>query len=74
LVIAPKFKKKRVQVFVKGQRANDIVKSKKLLAQAYQFIRNDYNKYMPKTSIRIAKLFGDAGIVGAAKSAELAIH
>ena len=46
LVIAPKFKNKRVQVFVKGQRANDIVKSKKLLAQAYQFIRNDYNKYM----------------------------
>jgi hypothetical protein len=46
LVIAPNFKKKRVQVFVKGQRANDIVKSKKLLAQAYQFIRNDYNKYM----------------------------
>lgn len=46
LVIAPKFKQKRVQVFVKGQRANDIVKSKKLLAQAYQFIRNDYNKYM----------------------------
>lgn len=27
---------------------------------------NDYNKYMPKTEIRIAKLFGDAGIVGAA--------
>jgi hypothetical protein len=46
LVIAPKFKQKRVQVFVKGQRANDIVKSKKLLAQAYQLIRNDYNKYM----------------------------
>lgn len=38
------------------------------------FAENDYNKYMPKTSIRIAKLFGDAGIVGAAKSAELAIH
>jgi hypothetical protein len=46
LVIAPRYKQKRVQVFVKGQRANDIVKSKKLLAQAYQFIRNDYNKYM----------------------------
>jgi glucokinase len=29
-------------------------------------IENDYNKYMPKTEIRIAKLFGDAGIVGAA--------
>ena len=27
---------------------------------------NDYNKYMPKTDIRIARLFGDAGIVGAA--------
>lgn len=26
----------------------------------------DYNKFMPKTEIRIAKLFGDAGIVGAA--------
>ena len=46
LVIATNFKKKRVQVFVTGQRANDIVKSKKLLAQAYQFIRNDYNEYM----------------------------
>ena len=30
------------------------------------FAENDYNKYMPKTEIRIAKLFGDAGIVGAA--------
>ena len=30
---------------------------------------NDYNKYMPKTDIRIAKLFGDAGIVGAAGAA-----
>lgn len=27
---------------------------------------NDYNRYMPKTEVRIAKLFGDAGIVGAA--------
>ncbi len=26
----------------------------------------DYNRFMPKTEIRIAKLFGDAGIVGAA--------
>lgn len=26
----------------------------------------DYNKYMPKTDIRIAKLFNDAGIIGAA--------
>ena len=30
------------------------------------FEDNDYNKHMPKTDIRIAKLFGDAGIVGAA--------
>ena len=31
---------------------------------------NDYNKYMPRTDIRIAKLFGDAGIVGAAMTAK----
>lgn len=30
---------------------------------------NDYNKYMPKTKIRAAKLFNDAGIIGAAMSA-----
>lgn len=30
----------------------------------------DYNKHMPKTDIRIARLFGDAGIVGAAMSAK----
>ncbi len=30
---------------------------------------NDYNKYMPRTDVRIARLFGDAGIVGAAGSA-----
>ena len=30
----------------------------------------DYNKHMPKTDIRIAHLFGDAGIVGAAMSAK----
>lgn len=30
--------------------------------------KNDYNRYMPKTRIEIAKLFGDAGIVGAALS------
>ena len=30
----------------------------------------DYNKFMPKTEIRIAKLFGDAGIVGAALAAK----
>ena len=31
---------------------------------------NDFNKYMPKTEIRMAKLFGDAGIVGAALAAK----
>ena len=30
----------------------------------------DYNKFMPKTEIRMAKLFGDAGIVGAALAAK----
>lgn len=30
---------------------------------------NDYNKYMPKTEITIAKLFNDAGIIGAAMAA-----
>ena len=34
------------------------------------FAVNDYNKHMKKTDIRIAQLFGDAGIVGAAKAAE----
>ncbi len=34
------------------------------------FAQNDYNKHMKKTDIRIAGLFGDAGIVGAAKAAE----
>ena len=34
------------------------------------FASNDYNKHMAKTDIRIARLFGDAGIVGAAKTAE----
>ena len=34
------------------------------------FANNDYNRYMPKTDIRIAKLFGDAGIVGAAMTAK----
>ncbi len=33
------------------------------------FSVNDYNKHMKKTDIRIAKLFGDAGIVGAAMTA-----
>ncbi len=30
---------------------------------------NDFNKHMPKTEIRIARLFNDAGIVGAAMAA-----
>ncbi len=29
---------------------------------------NDYNKYMPKTDIKIAQLYNDAGIIGAAMS------
>lgn len=31
---------------------------------------NDFNKHMPKTEIRIAQLFNDAGIVGAAMAAK----
>ena len=31
---------------------------------------NDYNRHMPKTEIRIAKLYNDAGIVGAALAAK----
>lgn len=31
---------------------------------------NDYNRHMPKTEIKIAELFGDAGIVGAAMAAK----
>lgn len=31
----------------------------------------DYNKYMPKTDIRIAKLFNDAGIIGAALASKI---
>ena len=38
------------------------------------FAVNDYNKHMKKTDIRIAKLFGDAGIVGAAKAAEAGLN
>jgi glucokinase len=30
----------------------------------------DYNKFMQKTDIRIAKLFNDAGIIGAALAAK----
>ncbi len=33
--------------------------------------KNDFNKHMPKTDIRIAQLFGDAGIVGAAMAAKI---
>lgn len=31
--------------------------------------KNDFNKHMPKTDIKIAKLFNDAGIIGAAMAA-----
>lgn len=34
---------------------------------------NDFNKHMPKTKIRIAELFNDAGIVGAAMAAKAAM-
>lgn len=34
------------------------------------FDENDFNKNLPKSDIRIAKLFGDAGIVGAAMAAK----
>jgi glucokinase len=38
-----------------------------LLNPIIEYIRErDYNKYMPKTEIGIAKLFNDAGIIGAA--------
>jgi glucokinase len=41
-----------------------------LLIPIREFVyANDFNKYMPKTEIRIAKLFNDAGIVGAAMAA-----
>ena len=32
--------------------------------------KGDYNKFMPKTSIEVATLFNDAGIIGAAISAK----
>ncbi len=42
-----------------------------LLAPVKEFVRKyDFNKFMPKTDIRIAKLFNDAGIVGAAMAAK----
>ncbi len=38
-----------------------------LLIPIREFVyENDYNKYMPKTEIKIAELFNDAGIIGAA--------
>lgn len=41
-----------------------------LLLPVKEFVyKNDFNKFMKKTDIRIAKLFNDAGIVGAAMSA-----
>ncbi len=41
-----------------------------LLIPIKEFVyENDFNKYMPKTEITIAKLFNDAGIIGAAMAA-----
>lgn len=41
-----------------------------LLIPIKEFVyKNDFNKYMPKTEIAIAKLFNDAGIIGAALAA-----
>ncbi len=41
-----------------------------LLLPVKEFVyKYDFNKYMPKTEIKIAKLFNDAGIVGAAMAA-----
>lgn len=41
-----------------------------LLDPIREFLKdNDYNKFMPKTEIKIASLFNDAGIVGAAMAA-----
>lgn len=42
-----------------------------LLQPLLDYVRvNDYNKVMPKTKIQIAKLYNDAGIVGAAFAAK----
>lgn len=38
------------------------------------FAENDYNKHMKKADIRIARLLGDAGIIGAAKAAEAGVR
>lgn len=41
-----------------------------LLLPIKEFVyKNDYNKHMPKTEIKIAELFNDAGIIGAAIAA-----
>ena len=41
-----------------------------LLKPVREFVaKNDYNRYMPKAKVEIAKLFGDAGIIGAAIAA-----
>ncbi len=43
-----------------------------LLNPIKEFVyENDFNKHMPKTEIRIAKLFNDAGIIGAAMAAKI---
>lgn len=45
-----------------------------LLLPIKEFVcKRDFNKLMPKTDIRIAKLFNDAGIVGAAMAAKNSI-
>lgn len=42
-----------------------------LLEPIKEFVyKNDYNKFMPKTEISIAKLYNDAGIIGAAMAAK----
>lgn len=42
-----------------------------LLNPIHKFMEtNDYNKYLPKTQIMIAKLFNEAGIIGAAMAAK----
>lgn len=44
-----------------------------LLIPVREYVKkNDYNRYMPKTKIEIATLFGDAGIIGAALAAKAA--
>ena len=46
-----------------------------LLNPVKEFVeKNDYNRYMPKAKIEIAKLFGDAGIIGAAIAARNAMN